>query len=201
MASKSTEGNQMTDQATPAQQPEDDAFARAHAIVTDQFAKVIRTDKENGELKAELHRVKGLLALANDRVTRQTDQLATEKADKEFYMRYAAAVEARFDQIFTTVSTAEDEIRQTGADLDKMTTLARQNADAAHQSSALLTTLRTMIDAARLDARNAAYRPKLEGPKNADQPIAGGDVRAEEIGRKFGAGTLKELEGQTRAGG
>lgn len=177
--------NEIVARQEHAKAEKDEAQRQAEESVAKLFAKAIRADEENKRLWSELNRANSLLAIADDRVAQQAAHLQKVTAERDFYFRYGSAMSARLDHIFSSVKEASEQIKHAGADLDTIAKMSRTTADAAHQAYLLLSTLQTTIDNARLDARDAAYRPKIESPAQTGDAI---DASVEKIGEKFGYG-------------
>lgn len=167
----------------------DDAYERAHQLLVGERAAGLRAIEENVDLHAEIVRLKSMLAISDDRGTQLANMHKITAAERDFLLRFAAAVNVRSD-VIDMVAQAAHLITETGKDLDAITNLARNNADAAHQAAQLLASLRTTIDNAKLEANEiakAGYRQQItNGSAQVDEQP---DQRTAEIAKKFAAGS------------
>lgn len=145
----------MTDQAN-------DHRAKARGILESQMAEGLAAIEKNKTLTADIEKMRTLVVLAEERVRTQNNTLRELSNERDFYMRYGATVSARLDSIFDAVKTAAVQIADAGAAFDSIVKIGREQGDRAHNAYLLLSSLMGTIQAAKVDARDASYRPRIE---------------------------------------
>lgn len=148
---------------------EDPTLEQAKDMLAGQMADGLRAIEDNHKLTSELARARALLAVHDARNAQISETLKTLSSERDFYMRYAATMSARLDNIGCAVMNAATEINENGRAFETIVRVAREQSDKAHGAYLLLNSLMATIEAAKLDARDAAFRPKTEGAKVQEQ--------------------------------